>query len=631
VPRLFEWSQLTEAVEAGNCFVTCDDISHVRVDALVPELIPREVHLSLSTADWSLLESQEYENEWSERSSTLTSAHPFHKVLVRTHSTRVTSDSLLAAIRDHIKRIAWLSGNVLMRQHVLRIIGIYVPDKRKADDDQVKIGIVTERPLQGMTLSHYLDSIFEEKDPLRAWTSKARLAVHLGRAVLFFSRLSPPFLLGNQLSVSNIVLECTQDDLLPKFVGTVGSFPGDAEGSSKFHREEQGFGHLLMTIFIGRSKAAPHQPYSTLAEAESNRIEYPSWSKAPEEWRSKIRTIAWACLQGDNNQRSFSFDWVCQKLARLQRTLEPSRQILISKNFRMVKRVSAITSDAIQCLALFRQGGSMSTGVDKGSVWAGCSDGSLWIFDVSSEELLYSKLAHAKRVLCIMAVPDKDSAKGTVWTSSVDQTIKIWKAKEGKMIGVLGGFNEEICSMRPIHGKAWCGCLSGKIYIWDIRDLSCRMVHEVGNVPIWSIIEHQGKVWAALGITIVRFDATTFSQVDQLKGHTKPITCLLSVGDEVWSGGQDNTIRVWRGSDGALTHTLSKHSQKVYSLLSPYDGCVWSGSWDKTIIVWNTSSKEPMQMLQDTHDDAISALVSIEGTSPRVWSASWDKSLCIWE
>jgi len=28
-----------------------------------------------------------------------------------------------------------------------------------------------------------------------------------------------------------------------------------------------------------------------------------------------------------------------------------------------------------------------------------------------------------------MAVPDKDSAKGTVWTSSVDQTIKIWKAK----------------------------------------------------------------------------------------------------------------------------------------------------------------------------------------------------------
>jgi WD40 repeat protein len=83
----------------------------------------------------------------------------------------------------------------------------------------------------------------------------------------------------------------------------------------------------------------------------------------------------------------------------------------------------------------------------------------------------------------------------------------------------------------------------------------------------------------------------------------------------VWSGGQDHTIRVWRSSDGVMTHTLSKHSQyvlrtphplvmslvvysrdgaltaggaavrrKVCSLLAYSNTCVWSGSWDKTII-----------------------------------------------
>ncbi len=40
-----------------------------------------------------------------------------------------------------------------------------------------------------------------------------------------------------------------------------------------------------------------------------------------------------------------------------------------------------------------------------------------------------SKLAHAKRVLCIMAVEGGEAGGSQVWTSSVDQTIKIWKAK----------------------------------------------------------------------------------------------------------------------------------------------------------------------------------------------------------
>ncbi len=60
------------------------------------------------------------------------------------------------------------------------------------------------------------------------------------------------------------------------------------------------------------------------------------------------------------------------------------------------------------------------------------------------------------------------------------------------------------------------------------------MVHELGTVPVWSVVELQGKVWAAVGAAIVRFDAQTYAKIDELKGHTKPITCLLVVGDEVY-------------------------------------------------------------------------------------------------
>ncbi len=58
MPHMFAWAQVVAAVETGRCFMTCDDVARVRVDALVPELIPRETHLDLSSEDWASLRAQ---------------------------------------------------------------------------------------------------------------------------------------------------------------------------------------------------------------------------------------------------------------------------------------------------------------------------------------------------------------------------------------------------------------------------------------------------------------------------------------------------------------------------------------------------------------------------------------------
>jgi hypothetical protein len=146
----------------------------------------------------------------------------------------------------------------------------------------------------------------------------------------------------------------------------------------------------------------------------------------------------------------------------------------------------------------------------------------------------------------------------------------------------------------------------------------------------------------------------------------------------VWSGGQDHTIRVWRSSDGVMTHTLSKHSQ--YVLLHLIPSCPWWCTHVMGLMAlrcvgrctpsWPTATRAcgaaagtrrsscgtpapknqrrysalcgvlhcdtcfdtlRLQVLQDVHDDAISALVAVPGASPRVWSGSWDKSMCVWE
>lgn len=73
-------------------------------------------------------------------------------------------------------------------------------------------------------------------------------------------------------------------------------------------------------------------------------------------------------------------------------------------------------------------------------------------------------------------------------------------------------------------------------------------------------------------------------------GHKLAILVLCQVGKStVWSGSEDNLIKVWSVLDVSLRRTLSGHAGPVCSLvqMGPH---VWSGSADCTILVWDASS-----------------------------------------
>jgi len=53
------------------------------------------------------------------------------------------------------------------------------------------------------------------------------------------------------------------------------------------------------------------------------------------------------------------------------------------------------------------------------------------------------------------------------------------------------------------------------------------------------------------------------------------------------SGSWDNTVRLWRVSNGELLRTLEGHTDWVSSVVfSPDGGLLASGSWDKTVRLW---------------------------------------------
>ncbi|KAL6066742.1 LRR receptor-like serine/threonine-protein kinase ERECTA [Balamuthia mandrillaris] len=330
----------------------------------------------------------------------------------------------------------------------------------------------------------------------------------------------------------------------------------------------------------------------------------------------------------------------------------PWRDINALKEFRFVKSIPQQMEGSLDCMALvWADIGVSSTGGNKvqtGSVWCGNEDGDLLIYSLEEENLAYSKKAHADRILDILFIPQS----GTVWTSSLDKTIKIWKAKSGNMLRILGGIEDEISAMLLVDNDVWCGSLSGKVYVWDTQTFACKMVSEVGKDKAVIAIAHdpvRNYVWTSASCDIIRWNASTFQQVDRIPdAHQRSITSMIFVSrsdegapkqgedaaaDEMWTGGLDCTIKVWSSSDAGLITTLAKHTRKVYCLAQFDSNYVLSGSWDKSIISWNVHSKEAKQVLKGKHEDAVTLLkvFPCKDGKRRVWSSSWDKTVCVWE
>ena len=76
-----------------------------------------------------------------------------------------------------------------------------------------------------------------------------------------------------------------------------------------------------------------------------------------------------------------------------------------------------------------------------------------------------------------------------------------------------------------------------------------------------------------------------------LVGHTNPVhgVAFSPDGQTLASGSWDNTVRLWRVSDGILLRTLEGHTDPVLSVAFSPDGqTLASGSRDKTVRLWKS-------------------------------------------
>jgi len=85
------------------------------------------------------------------------------------------------------------------------------------------------------------------------------------------------------------------------------------------------------------------------------------------------------------------------------------------------------------------------------------------------------------------------------------------------------------------------------------------------------------------------------------------------------TGSHDNTVKLWRVSDGILLRTLEGHTDVVTSVAFSRDGTLLAtGSWDKTVRLWRVTEGNLLRTLTGHVNQVYSVAFSPDGT----WLAS---------
>lgn len=134
------------------------------------------------------------------------------------------------------------------------------------------------------------------------------------------------------------------------------------------------------------------------------------------------------------------------------------------------------------------------------------------------------------------------------------------------------------------------------------------------------------QYWVASDRKVVRLDGS-LKPMDSIAVGDVQIVSMLRVDTFVWIGCSDGTIRVLSKLNGALHRVIHAHTEEVTCLLW-VGNQVWSAGKDRSILIWNSSTLQIMKEIKRAHNEAITSLCLVHNRE--VWSGSIDKRIARW-
>lgn len=235
-----------------------------------------------------------------------------------------------------------------------------------------------------------------------------------------------------------------------------------------------------------------------------------------------------------------------------------------------------------------------------------------------------------------------------VVSASSDLLVKVWRphGSENKEPATIGQHADYVkCVATPSQSTNWVasGGLDRKIYLWDLAgggktmeiDVSGEDVTEKGSVYALSV--NHGILASGGPESIVRlWDPNTGKRITKFVGHTDNIRAILvsDSGDMVLTASSDQTVKVWSVTAGRCMHTLTMHSDSVWSLFSddPELGVFYSS--DRSGLVVKTDVRGTLGELDDglsiavaQEHEGVSKVVALDSC---IWTATSRSSINRW-
>jgi len=277
------------------------------------------------------------------------------------------------------------------------------------------------------------------------------------------------------------------------------------------------------------------------------------------------------------------------------------------------------------------------------SLWAGCSDGFMSVYNTTTWNRVGHFQAHGSRVYDMVLV---ESSSGSLepWSCSEDGTVTVhssqflqanstFVAHGGSMVrclcGVVAPESDCAYSVWTVSPEALALC------VWNADD-GVRQTQVKLSMAVTAMRQSNKHVWLGGATEVLIFEAESCQQVLTVQAHTGIINQVLpTTVNTVWTAANDNTLKVWNAAGARLLDTLTGVDSRVLSLAQVGDNMMWAGGFDKNMLVFDLKTRRPIEEVLTIHKDAVRTLVWIQGRSATgvhtVCSGSRDGSIVVWE
>ncbi|MCJ1311058.1 hypothetical protein MMC25_004728 [Agyrium rufum] len=239
-----------------------------------------------------------------------------------------------------------------------------------------------------------------------------------------------------------------------------------------------------------------------------------------------------------------------------------------------------------------------------------------------------------------------DSTGDLIASGSMDRSIMLWRTYgQCENYGILNGHKGAILDLHWSRDSRVLFSASADLTIasWDLES-GQRIRRHTGHEEVINAIDMSKRgmevlVSASDDGYIGLWDPRQKTAVDFIESDF-PITAiaLSEAGNEVYSGGIDNDIKVWDIRKKAVAYTMAGHTDTVTSLqVSPDTQALLSNSHDGTVRTWDIRPFAPLDRLIKTYDGATAGLernlirASWDKSGDKIGAGSGDRTAVVWE